>query len=88
VPCYDIFRSKLPTIFAMPMPEEKLKLTEEEITAMRAIDSAVALGQSTANIANVSPRLFDHGVVEKGEGGGLVLSGKGRKLLRASNMQG
>jgi hypothetical protein len=88
VPCYDIFRSNLPTKFAMPTPEEKLKLTEEEIIAMRAIDSAVALGQSTAHIANISPRLFEHGVVEKGESGGFVLSGKGRKLLRASNMQG
>jgi Mn-dependent DtxR family transcriptional regulator len=65
----------------------KLILTGEEIAAMRAIDSAVALGQSTEKIADVPQRLFEQGVVEK-SGGGLVLTGRGRKLLRASNLQG
>jgi Mn-dependent DtxR family transcriptional regulator len=66
----------------------KLILTGEEIAAMRAIDSAVALGQSTEKIADVPQRLFEQGVVEKSESGGLVLTGRGRKLLRASNLQG
>lgn len=75
-------------ILNMSNTEEKLILTGEEIAAMRAIDSAVALKQSTEKITNVPPRLFEHGVVEKREGEGLMLTGKGRKLLRASNLQG
>ena len=75
-------------ILNMSNTGEKLILAGEEIAAMRAIDSAVALKQSTEKIANVPQRLFEHEVVMRSENGQLVLTGKGRKLLRASNLQG
>lgn len=72
----------------LPHNEEKLILTEDEIAAMRAIDSAVALGQRPAKIPNISQRLYDHAVVEDNAEGHLSLTVKGKRLLRASNTQG
>lgn len=72
----------------LPNSEGKLILTEDEIATMRAIDSAVVLGKTTEKISNVSVRLYEQGVVEKSGEGQLVLTARGRKLLRASNMQG
>jgi hypothetical protein len=72
----------------LPQNGEKFIPTEDEIAAMRAIDSAVALGQLTTNIPHVSKRLYDHGVVENNQEGLLVLTVKGKRLLRASNTQG
>jgi hypothetical protein len=72
----------------LPQNGEKFIPTEDEIAAMRAIDSAVALGQLAAKIPNVSKRLYDHGVVENNQEGLLVLTVKGKRLLRASNTQG
>ena len=84
---HSLFFGEL-TMPTLPNTEEKLILTEEEIAAMRAIDSAVALGQLTAKIPNISKRLYDHGVVENSEGGYVSLTVKGKRLLRASNTQG
>lgn len=72
----------------LPQHGEKFIPTEGEIAAMRAIDSAVALGQLTATIPNISKRLYDYGVVENNPEGYVVLTVKGKRLLRASNTQG
>ena len=72
----------------MPDLPEKFTPTEDEIAAMRGIDSAAALGQVTAKTPNVSSRLYDYGIVGKDKDGHLVLTVKGKRLLRASNTQG
>jgi hypothetical protein len=72
----------------LPPAEGKFKPTEDEIAAMREIDSAFALGLNTAPVPNVPQRLYDHGIVTKADGERLTLTVKGKRALRASNMQG
>lgn len=68
--------------------EVKFVPTEDEVAAMRGIDSAAALGQSTATVPEISKRLFEFGYVGKDEHGQLVLTVKGKRLLRMANYQG
>jgi Mn-dependent DtxR family transcriptional regulator len=59
-----------------------IELTDDEFQALQGIADAPALGIETAKEPNASKRLFDHGYVTKDESGHLVITIKGKRLLR------
>ena len=61
--------------------ESEIKLTQDEMAALKGISSAPALGLTTATEPDVSKRLVKYGYVTKDESGHLTLTIKGKKLL-------
>ena len=60
----------------------KIEWTADERVALQAIADSPALGQKTVKEPNVSKRLLDQGYVTKDASGHLVITVKGKRLLR------
>jgi hypothetical protein len=65
--------------------EHEIEFTRDEVLAMQGINNAPALGETTATEPHVSKRLVDHGYVTNDESGHLVLTVKGKRLLKAAS---
>jgi len=59
-----------------------IEFTQAELGAIAAINDARSQGQPTSKVLQISQKLVEHGYITHGDDGRLILTAKGKRMLR------